>query len=547
MPDARTESNRTDTLRLARPESIVEARPKPAMPGAEEMFLSPRVLDAGAFARYAEMLKALIGEARQGARDLQDFSADADQMIAGCEKAGEQIRVRLEAGARVVRMIDERADRAETILDTVRRELPNQERVRELIEPAVSGAIDAARQRAAEITVENERRARTLASEIEQKLAAMTSRAEEQAVRLERAGRTIEERLSAFESRLGTLLEQADLKAAEFEARTRAATEAAERTLTPVLSRATEAAGSIDDALARAWRHAEQKAGQITERLVPLQQACDAVLDRLGLDPADPDPSGSVLHRLDDLVQRAEVSLQGSQRVIGQMEHLRGQAEGVRSQFGAWLLDAASELDRLEARREELAGPLSTAAEKVMRVTPVLADDLKIAVTTLDQLQLEQTILREAVQAGVTLARHTSGELNNQSAQLKALIDGSVLTLSRRVEEAGRWLGELIVRAEEAGHRVEPCAALPAVKAAESVMANSPACVIAEVTGWATQPVVRAPTPAAATEVTPKVSFTPPLPANSYGLPLPPALPIDALSFDGAPVVFGHGDSESAD
>jgi uncharacterized protein YoxC len=254
-----------------------------------------------------------------------------------------------------------------------------------------------------------------------------------------------------------------------------------------------------------------------------------------------------VLHRLDDLVKRAEVSLQGSQRVIGQMEHLRGQAEGVRSQFGAWLLDAASELDRLEARREELAGPLSTAAEKVMRVTPVLADDLKIAVTTLDQLQLEQTILREAVQAGVTLARHTSGELNNQSAQLKALIDGSVLTLSRRVEEAGRWLGELIVRAEEAGRRVEPGAALPAVKAAEPVMAISPACVIAEVTGWAAQPALRAPTPAAATEVTPKVSFTPPLPANSYGLPLPPALPIDALSFDGAPVVFGHGDSESAD
>lgn len=547
MPDARTESNRTDTLRLARPESIVEVRPKPAMPGAEEMFLSPRVLDAGAFARYSEMLKALIGEARQGARDLQDFSADADQMIAGCEKASEQVRVRLEAGARVVRMIDERADRAETILETVRRELPDQARVRELIEPAVAGAIEAARQRAAEITVENERRARTLASEIEQKLAAMSARAEEQAVRLERAGRSIEERLASFEARLDALMEQAELKAAEFEARTHAASESARGALEPVLTRATDAAGTIDDTLARAWRHAEQKAGQISERLVPLQQACDAVLDKLGLDPADQNPAGSVLHKLDDLVNRAEVSLQGSQRVVGQMESLRGQVEGVRSQFGAWLLEAATELDRLEARREELAGPLSTAAEKVMRVTPVLADDLKIAVTTLDQLQLEQTILREAVQASVTLARHASGEVNNQSAQLKALIDGSVLTLSRRVEEAGRWLGELIVRAEVAGRRLEPGAVLQAVKPAETVMANIPACAIAEVTGWAAQPAVRAPAPVASAEITPKVPFTPPLPANSYGLPLPPALPIDARSFDGAPVVFGHGDSESAD
>ena len=68
MPEARTESTRTEPLRLARTESIVEARPKAAVPNAEEMFLSPRVLDAGAFARYADMLKSLIADARQGDR-----------------------------------------------------------------------------------------------------------------------------------------------------------------------------------------------------------------------------------------------------------------------------------------------------------------------------------------------------------------------------------------------------------------------------------------------------------------------------------------------
>lgn len=560
MPDARTESNRTDTLRLARPESIVEARPKPDVPGAEEMFLSPRVLDAGAFARYAEMLKSLIGEARLGARELQDFSADADQMIAGCEKAGEQIRVRLEAGARVVRMIDERADRAETILDTVRRELPDQARVRELIEPAVAGAIESARQRAAEITVETERRVRAVAGEIEQKLAAMSARAEEQAARLDRAGRAIEDRLASLELRLGALVEQADLKTIEFETRTRAAATSAEQSLEPILTRAADTSASIDEALSRAWRHAEQQAGQITERLVPLQRTCDTVLDKLGLDPTDPDPSGSVLHKLDNLVRRAEASLDGSQRVVGQMEQLRGQAEGVRTQFSDWLLEAAAELDRLEARRDELAGPLTAAAEKVLRVSPVLADDLKIAVTTLDQLQLEQTILREAVQAGVSLARHASGELNNQSAQLKALIDGSIHTLSRRVEEAGRWLGELILRAEQTGQRMEPSAHTPPPPPTPSPTIAppppaplTPAGIIAAVTGTTPEP-ARSPTspplprlntssvpsinPPPATPPAPQISYTPP--ANSYGLPLPPALPIDAVRFDGASVVFGQ-------
>lgn len=526
MPDARTESNRPETLRLARSESIVEARPRPEVPGAEEMFLSPRVLDAGAFARYAEMLKSLIGEARQGARHLQDFSADADQMIAGCEKAGEQIRVRLEAGSRVVRMIDERADRAEQILENLRREMPDQARIREMVEPAVRAAMEAAQQRAAEITLETERRARATAGEIEQKLAAMSARAEEQAARLERSGHAIEEKLAAIEARLAAMMERADLGVGEFETRTRQATEAAESRLHPMLARATETAGSIDDALGRAWRHAEERAGQITARLGPLQQACDSVLDRLGLDPSDPDPSGSVLHTLENLVQRSEQSLHQSERVIGQMEHLRGQAEGVKTEFGAWLLDAAARLDELEARREALTGPLSEAAEKIASVTPMLEDDLKLAVTTMDQLQLEQSILREALQSSVMLARHTAGELNNQSAQLKALIDGSVHTLTRRVEEAGVWLGELIVRAERAGGRTEQTA---------------PAKPMASVTAAAVTPVV---TPAAR-PVAPARPVTPP--ANSYGLPLPPALPIDAVSFDGAPVVFGHDLRESAD
>ena len=523
MPDARTETNRPETLRLARPESIVEARPRPEVPGAEEMFLSPRVLDAGAFARYAEMLKSLIGDARQGARQLQDFAADADQMIAGCEKAGEQIRVRLEAGSRVVRMIDERADRAEQILDNLRRELPDQSRIREMVEPAVRAAMEAAQQRATEITLETERRARTTAGEIEQKLAAMSARAEEQAARLERSGRAIEEKLAAIEARLDGIMQRADLSAGEFETRTRGATEAAESRLNPILARATETAGLIDDALGRAWRHAEEQAGQITARLGPLQQACDSVLDRLGLDPSDPDPSGSVLHKLENLVQRSEQSLRQSDRVIGQMEHLRGQAEGVKTEFGAWLLEAAENLDRLEARRAALTGPLSEAAEKIAAVTPLLEGELKLAVTTMDQLQLEQSILREALQSSVMLARHTAGELNNQSAQLKALIDGSVHTLTRRVEEAGVWLGELIVRAERAGGKTEQ----PAPTAPEAMARSAPVA-----------PVVL---PAAATPrpVTP--------PANSYGLPMPPALPIDAVSFDGAPVVFGHDPRESAD
>lgn len=509
MPEARTPTARTEPLRLARTESMLEARPRPNLPGAEEMFLSPRVLDAGAFARYAELLKSLIAEARQGARSLQDFTLDADQMKAVCEKTGEQLRVRLEAGARVVRLIDERADRAEKLIATVREELPTPERVRAMAEPGVRAAVEAAESRVAAAALEAERRARAAASEIEQKLAAMSARAEDQAARLERAGEMIERRLEELQSRLDGMIERAESHAAGFERRTQEAIESADTRLAPVLDRVSDAAASIDETLASAWRRAEERAGQISQRLSPLQESCDAVLARLGLDPADPNPAGSVLDRLDGLVARSERSVRDAERVIGQVEHLRGQADQTRSDFGAWLLEAAAQVDLLEARREKLRGPLAEAAEKVARVSPKLLDDLEMASLRVDQLQTEQAALREAVQASALLARSATADLNNQSAQLKALVDGSVHTLTRRVEEAGAWLGELILRAEAAAKASRP-----------DEPARTPA----------TAPV----TPAAR---------TPEPPANSYGLPMPGPSPIDAVAFDGAEIVFGHGDA----
>ncbi len=520
MPEARTPTARTEPLRLARTESMLEARPRPNLPGAEEMFLSPRVLDAGAFARYAELLKSLIAEARQGARSLQDFSLDADQMKAVCEKTGEQLRVRLEAGARVVRLIDERADRAEKLIATVREELPTPERVRAMAEPGVRAAAEAAEARVAAAALEAERRARAAAAEIEQKLAAMSARAEDQAARLERAGEMIEQRLEALETRLNGMIERAESHADAFERRTREAIESADTRLAPVLDRVSDAAASIDETLASAWRRAEERASQISQRLSPLQESCDAVLARLGLDPADPNPAGSVLDRLDGLVARSEHSVRDAERVIGQVEHLRGQADRTRSEFGAWLLDAAAQVDLLEARREKLKGPLAEAAEKVARVSPKLLDDLEMASLRVDQLQTEQAALREAVQASALLARSATADLNNQSAQLKALVDGSVHTLTRRVEEAGAWLGELILRAEAA-------AKTPGQSSAEPARPEPPAAARPEAT----------PTPTAA----PARPVEPP--ANSYGLPMPGASPIDAVAFDGAEIVFGHGDA----
>jgi len=50
-------------------------------PDPEELFLSPRVMDAGAFSRYADALKSIIAQATQQGRTLEDFSVDAEELI----------------------------------------------------------------------------------------------------------------------------------------------------------------------------------------------------------------------------------------------------------------------------------------------------------------------------------------------------------------------------------------------------------------------------------------------------------------------------------
>lgn len=561
MPDAQSTKNGTPPtatrggpLRLARTETILEARPKAEVPTAEEMFLSPRVLDAGAFARYAETLRSLIADARQGARDLQDFAADAEQMSQRCDKTGEQLRTRTEAGARVVKLIDERADRAERLLELARAELPDEATIRARIEPGIRSALESAQQRAAAHTLEIERRARATAAEIEQKLAAMSTRAADHATRLERAGEAIEQRLASLELRLASMTERAEAAAEAFETRLRVATESAHAEIEPALRRAAEATTTLDDALSRAWRHADERAGEISDRLGPLQDACDAVLERLGLDNDDTDPAGSVLRRLESLVERSESSLAGADRVFRQVDDLRSQAEGVKTEFGRWLVETAERVDQLEARREALTGPLTAAAEKVARVSPMLSDELEMASTQLDHLQTEQAILREAIATSAALAKRTTEQLNNQSAQMRALIEGSVRTLTQRVEEAGMWLGQLIMRAEGVAGR-PPAPQNPAPQHHTAPQHSAPQAQAAPVQAMAAAPAphpmaqpapppMATPTPAPAAPRPAPIHDEPitrhPLPPSSYGLPMPPSLPIDSLSFDGADVVFGR-------
>ena len=566
MPDARTTNRHPsgrDTLRLANPETMVEPRPNDAMPSAEEMFLSPRVLDAGAFARYADTLKSLINDARQGARDLQDFAADADEMTVKCDKTAELIKSRVEAGARVVKLIDERADRAEHLMRVARESLPDAEKLESQARQATEEALSGAQARAdavargvetkADVAVNDAaRRLEQSAARIESRLQAVAEHASEQADRLEKASAAIDERLAEIEARLASVTERTEHQAR----RTR-------QELEPILARADQATSSIERTISQAQQHAESQAEDIAQRVraqvEPAHRACDAVLERLSIDPDDPDPSGSVLARLDDLVSRSERSLSEAGRATADLGELAGQAERVRAEFGTWLIEAATNLDILEARRERLVGPLGEAADRIAKVSPLLKDELESAALRLDQLQTEQSILREAIGSSSVLARQSGETLNNQAAQMRALVDGSMRTLTERVEEAGVWLGQMIRRAEQLGG-MPPAHNEPQATPADPAIApdhtpdHTPAYGTGHETGHHERQTHEDPQPedtamherpdSAGTETKPVTDShqTAEPKMRDYGLPAPPALPIDAVSFDGAEIVFGDAD-----
>jgi ABC-type transporter Mla subunit MlaD len=526
--------------------SIVEPRTKLDGGGSDEMFLSPRVLDAGAFARYAETLKGIIAQASSQGRTLEDFSADAEAMIKRCNETNDAVNKRLQAGIRMLKMIDERAERTDLLLEKVQRALPDAQAMSERIDSVINERLMASEARVEAVIAGAEQRA----AQAERKAHEAIERSQEHAAELESLGQSIDERLAS-------LREAIERSGAE-----------RETGIESLRSQVDEARAQINDSIARAFdkakeagealsSRAEQTMGAIESRVVrvgssiePLVEASGRAMRALGMDPENPVFEDSPLARIESLVDRGETQLASLDRVYRQLDDLQSQAESVRGAFSGWLLEAAEQLDTLEDRKENVVGPMQEAARTILELGPDLEDKLELASTQLTHLQIEQKTLRETISASSSIANEVTDRMSNHSGQLQALLDGSLHKLSTRVEQAGVWLGSLIQRAENLG------ATLPGAGSMDYTPGPAPAA------RQAPEPVAQAapaPEPAAAPRAVP-ASVEPPArdetpvidasvleeieEMKSFVIPRPPQLPIDAMSFDGASGVIEHQDDE---
>lgn len=538
-----TQTTASSSLDPQKAGTLVEPRTtttNAALPSTDDMFLSPRVMDAGTFTRYSEMLKSIINQATTQGRVLEDFSTDAEEMIRRASESGTTLDKRLQAGVRMLRMIDERVDRTDAALDKVRDILPSADSMRHQAEALMNGALDKAQTQLDEMVRDAEMRAQ--AAEHRARVAMQS--AEERTQRLESLNADLDMRMSAIEQRINEAEDQTGQTIGIIDRRLVSFQDELNTQIEEVVIRASGEAAKIEQRVEDASTQTQQRVETLQTSIEPLKNAAEQAMRTLGIDPENPRFEDSPLAKIESLVERGESHIAGVDRVLRQLDELRNQAEGVKGEFGMWLIDSAEKLDALEARKELLKGPIHDAAVRIGEIGPDLEDKLELASNKLEHLSTQSSDLKESINFSSVMAERATDKLTNQSSQLQALLDGSLHRLTQRVEQAGVWLGSLITRAEQVGHELEGPSrhsTLEALRSIEEVQAkvlqlNQPNPVVQPVV----EPVLE---PIQTIESEIEVQSD-----SNHESKMPQRLPIDSISFDGAAVVVEHDqDAQGAD
>ncbi|PCI08808.1 hypothetical protein COB72_07635 [bacterium] len=537
--------------------SIVEPRPLASnLANTEDVFLSPRVLDAGAFTRYSEMLKSIITQASSQGRTLEDFSTDAHAMIKRCDVTSEAINKRMQAGLRMIKMIDERASRTDLLLEKIQTVQPNSDAFADQIDRLIKEKLTDAYRKIDTIVADAQARVEVADAKARQAVALSDGHA----IKLTELTARIEGQLAELDARIENTRNETSSTLIQILDRTDTVTKGLNTAIDQVLARAHEAGESLTTKIDEASAQTDARIVELNNSIEPLLEASQQAMRTLGIDPENPVFEDSPLARIEQLVERGETQLASLDRVYRQQEDLQSQAEGVKAVFGVWLVDAAQDLDVLEERKDKIVGPMSQAADKIAKLGPDLESNLEIASTKLTHLQIEQQALRQTIQASTTVANDVSQRMTNESGQLQALLDGSLHKLSTRVEQAGVWLGALIQRAESLGSTLpgagqmnfgtQPDIQTPVATVAEPTPTPMPPSIQpvdqrthepfleSEVASIEEMAITQAMIEAAVTPALESPIASPP--TRQTVSPKPPCLPIDAFSFEGASMIFEH-------
>lgn len=416
-----------------------------------EVFLTPRVLDEGAFGVYAAQLKDLIRDSARQGKALERFVADASRLVQDSENSGETLKKKVEAGAKLLSLIDKRVDRVEQAL---RDAADHRKRAEELD------------QRLREITdvrlVELTERVEGIfagfaetAEALESRLRVAEGAALRAAERTERAAAELTDGLEGLEDRARAIVDAASTRATQI-------TDAIEPRLKEIegrggvlVDRACSATADLADHLAEVDQRLDAKLAEINAMADPVRDVCRRAFELLGMDHADPNAAPDPERGLPGVIARGEKLLAQTTAAGEHVRELAKHATAARQGFDDAIVAAAERMDELESRREALDGPVIKELERIRATTPDLIASIENAKRDMRGLLELRDALKGSLDESAALADQAHANIQNTANQLKALVDGANYSLSQRVEDAGAWLGGIITRAERSAEQIQ--------------------------------------------------------------------------------------------
>lgn len=427
---------------------------------ADAVFITPRVLDQGAFREYADSLKGLIREAGGRRTELRTDAEEARQLSENLADATNRLRERLETTAKLLPTLDNRVKRAEQAMAQAEESANLPARLEERIgqhiaamEARVQGAMEAADARLAAI----ETRYADLQTKAEADLARLEGIGAELSRSADRATEAINgaaERTTSLraeiesisemagghlESRAETMVARADqafssvsasIKGVLAEADERVA--AIEAQIAPFLADADAIPEAMQQHVQRALETIDAHAEQTMKRARAVEMLNERAVRLIGFDPDDPTDEVAP-DSLMMLVQHGDALERKSRETAEALAALHAANEQACVRLGEAARDSETTVESLVRRRDELVASIEQSIASLAAREP---DYLEQVVKTRNDLsEIERR--RAQVEQGM-------GDISGELAALERGVAEQLEALRQRASDELSQLADAV-------------------------------------------------------------------------------------------------------
>lgn len=337
---------------------------------ADQVFITPRVLDRGAFDEYAEGLKSLIREAAGRGQSLQTAMVDVKSMGDSLRQATDELKKRLETTVKIMPALEQRLGKAEQVLQLAASDAKLAEHFEKTLNRLLAEHVARLEARIGEVVTGAEQRLNSLFEVAQGRVQTLDAQAQAHA----------QARINELQDRLATMSE-----------RTISRAEATQVRLTHELEESLKKVTALRDDLGT---RGENWNTQLSARFSESQQRAES-LDR------------QLAQRAEAIVGHATQQLQEIAQRSGMVsQEFSAKADGLQARLRALTNEA-------ETRAKSLGTPLNQLQQKIeSQLGDAQARVSAIAGPTLSKLEALQSQMQ-------SLANNNAGELRRQAASLQ--------------------------------------------------------------------------------------------------------------------------------